>query len=132
MLTVLFIISLLFITTLIGVKMYEIQTAKRTALSHLFVKFDGETEQRMNAIKVYFEKEKARVHAVVVNELPRQLHGTIITAKETVQKKYQSLFPNIRGVRVLNTDRDASPFLQNLSVERQRDGKGRIEDNLNL
>ena len=128
MLTVLFYTSFLLITTLVGVKMYEISAVKRTALSKMFLSFDGKTEAHMNALKTYFERERMRVRILITHELPKQLHITVIHAKESAQKKYQSIIPNIRGVRILNPDRNASSFLQNLSIERQRDGKGRIED----
>lgn len=132
MLTVLFIITFVLITTLVGVKMYEISVGKQTVLTQKLAQFDPKVESMLHTAYLHAEVERHRAWYAVREDLPKEILRTAVNLKETLQKKYFSMFPNIRGVRVLNTERDASPFLQNLSIERQRDGKGRIEDNLNL
>jgi len=128
MLTALFVISFLGIVTLLGFKMYEVAHQKETFATKALSRFDGRVEEKLTTSKELFESKKSRAESFLKEELPKHTKDTMVLIAETAKKKYGSLFPNIRGVRTFRTERNASPFLRDISSERERDGKGRIED----
>lgn len=128
MLIALFALSFLGIVTLLGFKMYEVAHQKETFATKALSRFDNTVEEKLSNSKEIFEKKKRRVESFVKEELPKHTKDTMVLFVETAKKKYESLFPNIRGVRKFRTERNASPFLRDISSERERDGKGRIEE----
>ena len=128
MLTSLFVISLSGLVALLGTKMYEVSRQKQTFAGKALSRFDSTVQENLDLSKDVYEKQMNRVESFVKEELPKQTKETMVLVRDSAKKKYSSLFPNIRGVRTFRTARDASLFLQDISKERERDGKGRIED----
>ncbi len=128
MLITLFALSFLGIVTLLGFKMYEVAHQKETFATRALSRFDERVEEKLSTSKELFESKKNRAESFIKEELPKHTKDTMVLIAETAKKKYDSLFPNIRGVRTFRTERDASSFLRDISSERERDGKGRIED----
>ncbi len=117
---------------LLGVKMYEIGRDERVLALKLLSRFDDHVERKIEVIHEVYQKKRHRATRFAREDLPHHSKQAIDIFVEAVWKKYHSVFPNVRGVRMLRTDRDASEFLQTISAERVKDGKGWIEDNITL
>ncbi len=128
MLVIVFIISFLVVTLLLSMKMYEVAHGRSVSALKLLSRFDSRAEVKMTKVKGLYEKEKNQVKTFVREDLPRHALDATIAIQNKIKEKYHSVFLNTRGVRVLRTDRDASDFLRNISEDRERDGKGRIEE----
>ena len=128
MITAIFIASLCTVVFMIGTKMYELSKQTQTLQSRLLSRFDNKIQKNISFLDDSYQRERERVSVFLSVDVPKYSKETFDTTFGLVSKKYQSLFPNIRGVRALSTERDASDFLQTISSERYRDGKGSIED----
>jgi hypothetical protein len=108
--------------------MYEVAHKKRVLVLKALSRFDDKAEAKMIEVRSLYEKEKNQLKTFVRVDLPRYAMDATVVVQKKIKEKYHSVFLNTRGVRVLRTDRDASDFLRNISEDRERDGKGRIEE----
>lgn len=128
MLITIFLISMFAMLFLLGMKMYEVAHTKSVVTSRVMSRFDGSVQENVTKLNDATDERINRAKTFIMHEVPKHSLETFYHVKNKSKERYRSMVLNTRGVRVLRNKRDASKFLQNISQERERDGKGWIED----
>lgn len=128
MVLTIFIVSFFVITTLVVVKMYEVKKNSKTSITKKLSTYDDVVSAHLDEVRDVSIDNINKASVFVKKELPRKTKENIAILKGAVKEKYQAVLPNIRGIRVLNQKGKVSQFLQDIQHDRDRVGKGRIED----
>jgi hypothetical protein len=128
MVLTIFIVSFFVITTLVVIKMYEVKKNSKTSITKKLSTYDDVVSAHLDEVRDVSIDNINKASVFVKKELPRKTKENIAILKGAVKEKYQAVLPNIRGIRVLNQKGKVSQFLQDIQHDRDRVGKGRIED----
>jgi hypothetical protein len=124
----LFAASLMVIVLMLSVKVYEVSHNRKSFTSRIFSQFDPGLDKRYRASLEFYDRRREWALLFLRHELPRHSRDVFTLLRDSVYDKYRSVLPNIRGMRVLRSNREASPFLQDIKNHKEREGVGRIEE----
>ncbi len=128
MVLTIFIVSFVGIATLVVIKMYELKRQSTTVVTKKLSEYDEQVTSQIREVQGMSQEGLDKASTFVRNELPRKALENATLLKGAIKEKYQTILPNIRGIRVLSQKGKVSQFLQDIQHDRDRVGKGRIED----
>ena len=127
MLTVLFSFSLVAIALLLGFKIFENKTKRRTIILKSLSKFDTSLSRYLEIGLTKYESGVNQINLFIKEQIPNHTKELINLSKTKIQNKYATMLPNIRGSRPLNQNGNTSEFLKDIAKHKEENGGGRIE-----
>lgn len=128
MFTYLFLVSLFAIALLLSVKVFENTKKRRFLAMEIISKLDAPIKAKFDMSAEVLEDKKKKTIFYLKNELPKHAKSILIQTKRSIEEKYATILPNIRGNKVLNKNGKVSEFLKDITKHKEENGGGRIEE----
>jgi len=109
-------------------KIIENRRKRKDALSRFLSSFDALVHDHLSNIGDSYADMQDQSMAFLKDELPKQSKYFFMLLNKQIRERYKSLWPNIRGNRVLKEGGPVSPFLKDIAKHREEVGRGRIDD----
>lgn len=111
-------------------KVIENRRKRKDALSRFLSRFDALVHNHLSLMGDSYADFHEQGVSFFKQELPKQSKYFFLLLGKHAREQYETLWPNIRGNRVLKEGGPISPFLTDISKHREVVTGGRIHDDV--
>jgi len=111
-------------------KVIENRRKRKDALSRFLSSFDALVHNHLSVLGDSYDDFHEQGVSFFKEDLPKQSKYFFLLLNKRIREQYETLWPNIRGNRVLKEGGPVSPFLTDISKHKEIVGRGRIDDHV--